>query len=114
MPLPLFPKREKERGYNQAERICQGIGEVMGLPILSKALHRIRKTESQTHKNRMERWDNVEGSFLVNPQEMEGFNHVLLVDDVITTGATLDACGLAILDQCQVGLSICSLAYAHL
>jgi ComF family protein len=114
LPLPLFLKREKERGYNQAEKICRGLGEVLGIPTLPHALQRVRKTDSQTRKNRMERWNNVQGSFQVKAQAMEGLNHVLLVDDVITTGATLDACCQAILDQCKVQVSICSLAYAHL
>jgi ComF family protein len=114
LPLPLFLKREKERGYNQAEKICRGLGEVLGIPTLPHALQRVRKTDSQTRKNRMERWNNVQGSFQVKAQAMEGLNHILLVDDVITTGATLDACCQAILDQCKVQVSICSLAYAHL
>jgi ComF family protein len=114
LPLPLFPMREKERGYNQSEKICCGLSEVLGVPVLSQALQRVRKTASQTHKNRMERWDNVEGSFQVAAHALKGLKHALLVDDVITTGATLEACGLAILDQCGVRLSICSLAYAHL
>jgi ComF family protein len=93
IPLPLFPIKEKKRGYNQATVLCQGIAEVLKKPVLKDVVIRTSYTDSQTKKSRVERWENMEGRFrLVNQKAIEG-KHVLLVDDVITTGATLEACG---------------------
>lgn len=89
VPVPLHPARQRERGYNQAERIAAGLGEALGVPVLDGVLQRVKRTESQTRKNRQERWENVREVFRL-AQPVEG--HVALVDDVATTGATLEAC----------------------
>lgn len=92
IPIPLHPRRLKHRGYNQSELIAQGICRVSGLPLLPKAIERSINTETQTHKNRFERHLNVHRIFAVpNPKQLEG-KHILLIDDVVTTGATLEAC----------------------
>ncbi|MDQ6890796.1 MAG: ComF family protein, partial [Bacteroidota bacterium] len=105
VPLPLFTKKEFKRGYNQAEVLCQGIAEEMKVPLLTKNVIRIIHTETQTKKGRIQRWENVEKSFSVlDPAFLKG-KHVLLVDDVITTGATMEACGAEILKVAQVKLS---------
>ncbi len=112
VPIPLFEKKEKLRGFNQAAILCEGISETMNVPVVKNAVHRIVSTQTQTKKHRAERWINVEKSFSVNqPQLLEG-KHILLVDDVITTGATLEACGAAILKINNVRLSIATLAMA--
>ncbi len=91
IPVPLHPKRQKERGYNQSEKIARGIAAHSELPLLNKVLRRVRNTRSQTRLNRQERQRNVENAFQVknnNPLPAT----VILVDDVITTGATINAC----------------------
>jgi len=110
--LPLYPDKERKRGYNQAAVICNGMAEAMKVPVMTGNVIRQRFTETQTRKHRDERWQNVEGSFVAtNPAAIQGKN-ILLVDDVITTGATLEACGSTVL-QCEgAKLFIASLAYA--
>ena len=112
LPLPLHASKEKERGYNQAMVLCAGISHAMNLPVCSNAVRKVQYTETQTHKNRIERWQNMEAMFeLVNREEIQ-HKHVLLVDDVITTGATLEACGHELLQAANLRLSIATLAYA--
>ncbi len=92
IPVPLHPKRERKRGYNQALVIAQGISEVTGLPVATKNLLRAVYNETQTRKSAEERYHNVQGIFEVRcAGELKG-KHVLLVDDVLTTGATLESC----------------------
>jgi ComF family protein len=111
VPLPLFAARQKKRGYNQSVLICKGTGAVTNLPVNTDAVLRLSATETQTRKNRVDRWKNMERKFeVVNPIALEG-RHILLVDDVITTGATLEACGQEILQVPGAKLSIATLAY---
>ncbi|NTS40851.1 ComF family protein [Flavisolibacter sp. BT320] len=112
VPLPLFPAKEKARGYNQATVLCEGIAQVLQKPVLKDAVIRTMHTESQTKKNRVERWLNMEGRFeLKKPTAIEA-KHILLVDDVVTTGATLEACGAALLEGANVQLSVATLCFS--
>lgn len=94
IPVPLHPKREKERGYNQSMMIAQGINEVTGIPIGDQYLVRSVNTATQTHKSKEERWQNVKDIFEIRHAEQLEGKSVLLIDDVLTTGATLEACAL--------------------
>ena len=112
LPLPLYPDKEFKRGYNQSEVICKGISSITNTPVLTKNLIRNRFTETQTKKHRTERWENVEGSFVVkNASVLEGKN-VLLVDDVLTTGATMEACAQTLSDIPGITINLATLAIA--
>jgi ComF family protein len=112
VPMPLFPAKERRRGYNQATVLCEGMAQAMQLPVLDKVISRPQHTETQTRKGRIERWKNMEGKFVLTDADAIRHKHLLLVDDVITTGATLEACGLALLQAENVKLSIATLCIA--
>ncbi len=112
VPLPLYADKEHKRGFNQATILCNGISETMNLPVITGNVIRKRFTETQTKKHRTERWKNVESSFEINNTAQLKGKNVLLVDDVVTTGATLEACGIEILNIGDVQLSVATLAYA--
>ena len=83
----------------------------MQIPVLKDVIIRPTATQTQTHKNRIRRWENIEGKFLLTKPELIKNKHVLLIDDVVTTGATLESCGLELLEAEQTTLSIATLAY---
>ena len=112
IPVPLHPNRQKKRGYNQSERIADGISEITKIPVLVDVLIRNTDTKTQTKMNKEERWQNVSGKFIVTDAEVLKGKHVLLVDDVVTTGATTEACGTTLLSVEGVKLSIAVLARA--
>ena len=112
VPVPLHPKKQKIRGYNQSEWIAKGISDTLKKPVSLNNLRRNLHTSTQTRKNRYERWENVENIFEVNrPEEFAG-KHILLIDDVVTTGSTLESCALQLLQIENVRVSIATLAYA--
>jgi ComF family protein len=112
IPLPLYPDKEKKRGYNQATVICNGMAAVMNVPVLNDVLRRKRYTETQTKKHRTERWENVADSFVLNNEHLLKGKKLILVDDVVTTGATLEASGNTLLQIEGVELSIATLTFA--
>lgn len=112
VPLPLFPSRERKRGYNQAQVLCEGMSEILRIPVVSNAVSRPMFTETQTKKGRVERWKNIEGKFVLDKPALLANRSVMLVDDVITTGATLESCGIEILKAENIELSLLTLCYA--
>jgi len=111
-PVPLHQKKEKKRGYNQSWWIAMGMAQQMQKPVSVGNLIRTIATETQTKKTRFERWQNVEGIFELNNPEAFAKKHILLVDDVVTTGATIEACAQTILSKCDAKVSIATLATA--
>ena len=112
VPVPLHKSKERTRGFNQSETIATGISEAAGLPLITNVIERRVATSTQTKRSRTERWDNVEEIFaLKNPDLLAG-KHILLVDDVITTGATIESCVNEILKAEGAKVSIAALAYA--
>lgn len=110
IPIPLHPKREKERGFNQAFEIARGLREVLGIELLGDVVIRVKNNVSQTGKNAAERQKNVRDIFqLLQASQIIG-RHVLLVDDVITTGATIGSCLQVLAGAGQVKFSLGCLA----
>lgn len=112
IPVPLHPKKEKIRGYNQANLVAVGLGKSMQKTVDLNNLIRKIHTESQTKKSKLERWENVDNIFeIVEPSSLIN-KHILLVDDVVTTGSTLESCAHALLKAEGAKVSIATLAYA--
>ncbi len=114
IPVPLHPSRLKTRGYNQSELIASGISEILQLPLETTLISRAIDTLSQTHKSRYERWENVRQIFICENPDAVRNKHVILVDDVITTGATLEACASCLVGIEGIKISLVSLAVAKL
>jgi competence protein ComFC len=112
IPVPLHPNRQKQRGYNQSEMIGEGISKVTKIPMMIENLVRAKETVTQTKMTKEERWKNVSGKFVLNDLESLKNKHVLLIDDVITTGSTIEACGEVLLTVEGLRLSIAVLAKA--
>lgn len=111
IPLPLYAEREKKRGYNQATQIAIGLSLQLKIPVVEDVIIRVKKTATQTHKSRIQRWKNMESTFEIRePLRIIG-KHVLLVDDVVTTGATLEACARVLQNVPGVRISIACLAH---
>jgi ComF family protein len=111
-PIPLSKKRIAKRGYNQSLAIANGIAQVLNIPVLDSLTIRQKDNETQTHKTRQERWENMHNIFYLENKDLIAGKHVLLVDDVVTTGATLEACGEIILQANEAKLSIATIAVA--
>lgn len=111
LPIPLSKKRYWQRGYNQSEMLARGMSEVTGLPVITKAVRRTNFRQSQTSLTRKERQENVEGTFVLRHPELLENKHVLLIDDICTTGATLLACSEAIRSVKGIHISILTLGF---
>lgn len=112
IPVPLHPRKERKRGYNQSQYFAKGISEITNIPTDFKTLARTHYDESLTHKTRIRRWKSIEHAFRVVNKKNIGNKNVLLVDDVITTGATLEACGNQILQRGAKSISVVTIAIA--
>lgn len=112
VPVPLHPQKLKKRGYNQSEGIAKGMSETFNKAMEAGNLFRKQSTGTQTQKSRYGRWENVESAFGIKQPEMFTNKHLLLVDDIVTTGATLEACCSVLSEIEGVKISIATIACA--
>jgi ComF family protein len=112
VPVPLHKKKRKQRGFNQSEILGKGISAITGISMETKNLYREKANVSQTRKGIFERWKNTQGIFNIRNAGLFEDKHILLVDDVLTTGATLEACAQALLKCKNIKISILTLAIA--
>ena len=112
VPVPLHPRKQKLRGYNQSECIARGVSDVTGIPLDVSSISRKKHTETQTRKSAYERWENVDGIFCLRRPERFAGKHILIVDDVLTTGATTTACADALKEVEGIRISVLTLAMA--
>ncbi len=108
--VPLHKSRFQQRGYNQADWIAEGLAEVLDVPAQTDILIRSRFKESQTRKNRLERWENVKTVFAVTDSKLVKDKNIVLVDDVLTTGATIEACAVVLMKAGCKSVSVLTLA----
>lgn len=113
IPLPLHKSRQTKRGYNQSSLLAEGLSSSMGLPFADNLVQRVQNTLTQTRKTRVERWENVKDAFIVSNKELVANKRILLVDDIITTGASLEACGKQLIDSGCKEMSIACIAEAQ-
>jgi ComF family protein len=112
IPVPLHEKKRLKRGYNQSEEFAKGMSQGLNIPIYDRVLLRQRNAPTQTALSREQRWNNVSKDYTLQFQESLISKHVLLVDDVLTTGATLEACGRLLLSIPGLSLSVATIAIA--
>ena len=112
VPVPLHKKKFMQRGYNQSEQFAIGLSASMKIPVFRHLLTRTKSNETQTRKSRFSRYQNVKEIFAVNDPEKWKGRHLILVDDVVTTGSTLEACASSILSKTNARVSIATLATA--
>jgi ComF family protein len=112
VPIPLHRKKLKARGFNQSEWFAKGLAGGLKKPLDTVSFERTQETSTQTKKKKYQRWENVEGIFNLKDKQVFVNKHVLLVDDVITTGATIEAAWMALKDIEGIKLSVASIAFA--
>ena len=113
LPVPLHPKKKRKRSYNQSEFIANGMASVLNIPVMVNNLIRETDTATQTKRTRFARYENMKQAFFITKPELLINKHLLLVDDVITTGATLEACSIELLKLKNVRISILTIAFAE-
>ncbi len=113
VPVPLHKKKQKKRGYNQSERIASGLSSSLNIPVFKDVLVKSGNTSTQTNLSRFDRYLNVMDSFELNNVGLIKNKHIFLIDDVLTTGATLEACASTLLEIEGVKVSVGTLAWAR-
>ena len=111
VPVPFAPKRRRERGYNQSEEIARGVSEVTHLPVRTDIIARKSFHGSQTHLEKWERRENVADAFILTGGAAASGKHILLIDDVMTTGATIIACGRELAKAGDVHISVLTMGF---
>jgi ComF family protein len=112
VPVPLHPQKYKKRGFNQSEIIAQGITDITHTPLETRNLYRTKANVSQTRKGVYDRWLNTAGNFKIKDKQLFAGKHVLLIDDVLTTGSTLEACIICLLETSDIKISLLTIAIA--
>jgi ComF family protein len=110
--VPLHARKQKQRGYNQADKFAEGLSEALQVPWSDQVITRIAASTTQTRKSRLARWENVEKIFEVKRPEEVKEKRILLVDDVLTTGATLEACGHELFHNGCKSITVATIAAA--
>jgi len=113
IPVPLHPRKLKKRGYNQSDYFAEGLSRALNIPVDKTILKRSSFTDTQTKKSRFSRYENMKDVFVISDPEVVINKHVLLVDDIITTGATLEACASPVLEVAGSRISIAGIAYTN-
>lgn len=113
IPVPLHPHKQKKRGYNQSEILGKGMAEILNIPVYPGLLKRNMQTQTQTRLNAIDRWQNVGKAFRLSQKRIPRANHLLLVDDVITSGATVEACARTLATIKDIKISIAALSMAE-
>lgn len=113
VPVPLAKKRQRSRGYNQSMEIARGVSDITGIPMKSDIVLRKTFDKSQTKMNRWQRNDNVKDAFLLKNANGLSGKHILIIDDVVTSGATVIACANAISSHADVRFSVLSLCFTR-
>ncbi|MDX5321693.1 MAG: ComF family protein, partial [Bacteroidota bacterium] len=111
-PVPLHPQKEKQRGYNQALQLAIGFSHQSAIPLIKNAVVKQLHSGSQTRLSRFARWQNAEAGYEAGDLEKVRGKHVLLIDDVVTTGATLEACARVLIEQGNCRVSVLTAACA--
>lgn len=111
LPIPLHAKKLEERGFNQSEEFAKGLSKKLNIPLISNALYRAKVTHTQTRKKKFERWENVQGIFQLLPGTNFENKHLLIADDVVTTGATIDSAWQCLKDIPGIRISLACIAF---
>lgn len=112
VPIPLHPKRLRQRGYNQALMVAKGIANKTGFTVCEENLIRVINNPSQTKNTKLQRWKNTEGIFDIRNKDFFSGKHILLIDDVVTTGSTIEVCAKLLLSCADVKVSIFTVGVA--
>lgn len=110
IPIPLHPKKQKRRGYNQSEKIAEGMSEVLDIEVLSNILVRTKETQTQTKKHKIDRWNTMQSIFSLTDQTALKNRRIIIIDDVVTTGATMESAVLTVQDASPDTISIGGIA----